>query len=139
VISLMKKATIGDAATRRLTQEFKEEIGYIEEIWQAFLMTHSREELFVGAQTRGVKLFPVNDAKSVVEDVGLKERNYFVDVHHPEIGKSLKYPGPPYRLSKTPWDIRRRAPLIGEHNLEVYDELGFSREQIGVLLASNVI
>ena len=140
VISLMKKATIGDAATRRLTQEFKEEVRHIEEVWQAFLMTHTREELFVGAQTRGVKLFPVNDAKSVVEDVGLKERNYFVDVHHPELGKSLKYPGPPYRFGETPWEISRRAPRIGEHNIEIYEkELGISRDQLAVLKAANVI
>ena len=38
VISLMKKATIGDVATRRLTQEFKEEVGRIEEVWQVLLI-----------------------------------------------------------------------------------------------------
>jgi benzylsuccinate CoA-transferase BbsE subunit len=140
VVSLMKKATVGDAATRRLAQEFKKEVDHIEEVWQAFLMTHTREELFVGAQTRGVKLFPLNDAKSVVEDIGLKERNYFVEVHHPELGRSLKYPGPPYRFSETPWEISRRAPLIGEHNIEIYEkELGISRDQLAVLKTANVI
>ncbi len=73
------------------------------------------EELFVGAQTRGVRLMPVNDAKSVVEDIGLEARNYFVDIYHPEIRKTIRYPGAPYRFSQTPWQISRRAPLIDEH------------------------
>jgi crotonobetainyl-CoA:carnitine CoA-transferase CaiB-like acyl-CoA transferase len=103
-------------------------------------MNHTREELFVGAQERGVRLMPVNDAKSIVEDIGLKAREYFVDVEHPELGESLKYPGPPYRFSETPWRISKRAPLIGEHNMEIYEkELGFTKEQIGILKVANVI
>ena len=39
------------------------------------LNTHTMEELFVGAQTRGVRLMPVNNVKNVVEDIGLKERS----------------------------------------------------------------
>lgn len=131
VISLMKKATIGDAATKRLALEFKDEVAHIEDVWEAFLMTHTREELFVGAQSRKVRLFPVNDARSVVEDVGLKERSYFVEVEHDELGRSITYPGPPYRLSATPWTISKRAPLIGEHNNEIYEgELGLTKSEI---------
>ena len=38
------------------------------------------------------------------------------------------------------WSIRRRAPLIGEHNLEIYEkELGLSRQQLTVLKESGVI
>ena len=140
VIALIKKATVGDASTRRLQDEFVDEVHHIEDVWQDFLMTHTREELFVGAQTRGVRLFPVNDAKSVVEDIGLNERNYFVNVEHPELGTKLKYPGPPYRLSKTPWKISKRAPMIGENNMEIYsNELKISEETINSLKNKGVI
>jgi crotonobetainyl-CoA:carnitine CoA-transferase CaiB-like acyl-CoA transferase len=128
-----------DVASAKL-QDYPEEVQHIEEVWEAFLMIHTREELFVGAQERGVRLMPVNDAKSVAEDIGLKARNFFVDVKHPELGETLKYPGPPYRLSETPWRISNRAPLIGEHNIEIYkQELGFSKQKLSILKAAGVI
>ena len=140
VVKLIRTATIGDKATRRLSEEFTAEVAHIENVWQAFLMTHTREELFVGAQTRGVRLFPVNDAKSIAEDIGLAAREFFVEVDHNELGETITYPGAPYRLSKTPWTINKRAPFIGEHNKEVYGvELGFSAEKINYLKKSAII
>jgi len=43
------------------------------------------------------------------------------------------------KLTETPFRIRWRAPLIGEHNLEVYGELGLSREEITFLKSAGVI
>lgn len=121
-------------------QDYLEELRHIEEVWEAFLMTHTKEELFVGAQNRGVRLMPLNDARDVVEDIGLKARNYFVNIEHPELGVTIKYPGAPYRLSETPWEISKRAPLCGEHNMMIYEkELGFTKDQLSVLKAANVI
>jgi crotonobetainyl-CoA:carnitine CoA-transferase CaiB-like acyl-CoA transferase len=128
-----------DVASAKL-QDFPEEVRHIEETWEAFLMTHTREEMFVGAQERGVRLMPVNDVASLVEDVGLKAREFFVDVEHPELKDTLKYPGPPYRLTETPWRISKRAPLIGENNQEIYEgELGFSKEKLSLLKSAKVI
>ena len=121
-------------------RDYPEEADHIDEVWEAFLKTHTREELFVGTQTRGVRLMPVNDARSTVEDIGLKERKYFVDVAHPELNEVFTYPGAPYRLSETPWKISRRAPLTGEHNVEIYvKEVGFSSEQLDKLRDDSVI
>lgn len=120
--------------------DLREGMQHVEAVWQAFLMTHTKEELFVGAQTRGIVLMPVNTVKDIVEDIGLQARSYFVDVVHPELGQSLTYPGPPYRLSETPWQISRRAPLIGEHNREIYEgELGLSKEEVERLQAGGVL
>jgi benzylsuccinate CoA-transferase BbsF subunit len=48
----------------------------------------------------------------------LRERNFFVDVTHPRAG-TLTHLGPPYQLHEPWWQIRRPAPLLGEHNEEV--------------------
>ncbi len=83
---------------------------------------------------------PVNTVKEVAEDSHLAARGFLVDVEHPELGTSVRYPGPPYRLSETPWGIARRAPMIGEHNLEIYEgELGLSRGRITSLKQEGVI
>jgi crotonobetainyl-CoA:carnitine CoA-transferase CaiB-like acyl-CoA transferase len=83
---------------------------------------------------------PVNKVNNVVEDIGLKERNYFVEVSHPELERTFTYPGAPYRLSETPWRISRRAPLIGEHNPEIYGkELGYGMKEIEELKKAGTI
>jgi crotonobetainyl-CoA:carnitine CoA-transferase CaiB-like acyl-CoA transferase len=120
--------------------DLREGMQHVEAVWQAFLMAHTKEELFVGAQTRGIVLMPVNTVKDIVEDIGLQARQYFVDVEHPELGQILTYPGAPYRLSETPWQIKRRAPLIGEHNAEVYQgELEFTTEELATFKTHGVM
>ena len=53
-----------------------------------------------------------------------------MDVDHPEAGK-VRYPGPPFRFSKTPWEIERRAPMLGEHNSEIYcGRLGYLKNDL---------
>ncbi len=119
--------------------DFTGQIKHIEEVWEAFLMTHTKAELFEGAQRRGVGLMPCNNAKDIVHDAHLNARNYFVNIEHPEFKATLKYPGAPYRLSETPWNASR-APHVGEHNIDIYkNELGFSHEQLCYLLTENII
>ena len=91
-------------------------------------------------QRNAVEAGAVYTAEDLLRDPQLQARDFFVDVEHPELGRSFAYPGGPYTLSETPWRLTRRAPLLGEHNLEIYGgELGLSREQIASLLAAGVI
>jgi crotonobetainyl-CoA:carnitine CoA-transferase CaiB-like acyl-CoA transferase len=49
-------------------------------------------------------------------------------------------PGAPFKLIKTPYQLRRAAPLLGEHNEEIYcGELGYSKEILTVLREQEVI
>ena len=64
----------------------------------------------------------------------------YVQVEHPELGSNIRYPGGPYRLSMTPWAIRRKAPMVGEHNLEIFNgELGITPNELSALAAARVI
>ena len=85
-----------------------------------------------------VPLAPVRTVKDVVSDEQLAFRDYFVDIDHPAAGR-LKYPGAPYKLSATPWGIKRPAPLLGQHNAEVYSRLGFTRHELVNLKKAGVI
>jgi crotonobetainyl-CoA:carnitine CoA-transferase CaiB-like acyl-CoA transferase len=61
-------------------------------------------------------------------------------VEHPELGTKIRYPGPFAKLSETPIQITRRAPLIGEHNEEIYvKELGMSHKEMQTLKKAEVI
>jgi crotonobetainyl-CoA:carnitine CoA-transferase CaiB-like acyl-CoA transferase len=80
-------------------------------------------ELVDGAQLRRIPYAPVLPPETLPENPQLKDRGFFVPVHHPELGATLTYPGAPYVFSRTPWRIRRRPPLLGEHNEEVLAEV----------------
>ena len=111
-----------------------------EKLFAKFFLNHTRSELHEEAVSRGILLMPVNTIADIVEDKHLKSRNFWVQVEHPELGDSLVYPEAIIQLSKAPHKMLRRAPLIGEHNLEVYQkEMGFSEEQLMTLKQSNII
>jgi crotonobetainyl-CoA:carnitine CoA-transferase CaiB-like acyl-CoA transferase len=61
----------------------------------------------------------------VFQDPQVIARELVVDVEHPMLGK-IKALGSPIKMSATPPDVRRRAPLLGEHTREVLSEMGFA-------------
>ena len=68
----------------------------------------------------------------------LKERSFFQETEHPAAG-TLTYPGPQFRMSEVGWSAGR-APLLGEHNAEVYcEEMGMSREDLLRLRAAGIV
>ncbi|TFH22257.1 MAG: CoA transferase, partial [Myxococcales bacterium] len=79
--------------------------------------TMTVDETYREAQRRHIAITPVNTALGVTGDEHLDVRGFFVDVSHAD-GVTLRYPGPPFRPALTPWSIRRRAPLPGEHDDE---------------------
>lgn len=61
-------------------------------------------------------------------------------MEHPELGDRVSYCGPFLKLSEAPLRIRRRPPLISEHNEYVYKELlGFSDDEVADMLVEGVI
>mgnify|MGYP001051195523 CR=1 FL=1 len=118
----------------------QDEWSVIEKALSAFLLTKTKNELFEKAVSHSLMICPVNMARDVLDDPHLKARNYWVDVEHEELGESIRYPGAPFRSDDIPWRIGRRAPLVGEHNEEMYaNELGISRDRLAALKARGVI
>ena len=106
----------------------------------SFLVTKTRQELLDEAVREDILLVPFNDARLIMESPQLKAREFFIPVAHPELGESVTYPGFPIKMTGFPYEPQRRAPLIGEHNEDIYiGELGFNREQLGLLKARGVI
>lgn len=76
------------------------------------------EELYREGQKRRVCFAPVLSMAELAEQRHLRERGFFVEVRHPEVG-ALEQPGPPYRLHEPWWGIRRPAPRLDEHRAEL--------------------
>jgi crotonobetainyl-CoA:carnitine CoA-transferase CaiB-like acyl-CoA transferase len=97
------------------------------------------EEVYHEGQRRHIAFTPVNTATAVARDAHLAARRYFVDLEHAGLG-TLRYPGAPYRHSRTPWRLDSPAPGIGQHNREIYcDELGLSPEELRRLYEGGVV
>jgi crotonobetainyl-CoA:carnitine CoA-transferase CaiB-like acyl-CoA transferase len=52
----------------------------------------------------------------------------------------LKYPGVGYKFTESPFTVRRAAPLLGEHNEEIFSKkLGYSKTALASLKKEKVI
>jgi benzylsuccinate CoA-transferase BbsE subunit len=92
---------------------------YIYTVLGAFALTHTSEELFHGAQQRGLTWGAIRVPEDWLQDPHARDRGFFHEVEHPELGRTVTYPGAPYLFGETPWQVGRRAPQIGEHTEEV--------------------
>jgi len=52
---------------------------------------------------------------------------------------SFEMPGRPMLMEETPWELRRPAPLLGEHSAEILAQLGYDAAQIDALAAQGAI
>jgi len=78
---------------------------------------------------KGIAVGPLNSAKDLMNNEQYDARGYFVEVDHPQAGK-YRYAGWPYQMTATPPQVGRPAPLLGQHNQEVYCNcLGYSPEE----------
>ncbi|MBI2328216.1 MAG: CoA transferase [Chloroflexi bacterium] len=123
-----------DWETLDLSTMPQDEMARLVEPTHKFFMAHTRAELWEGALKRRIRLYPVATTEDILENAQLAAREYWAEVKHPELGTTITYPGAFVKASETPPRISRRAPLIGEHNQEIYEkELGNSRQTKGYL------
>ncbi len=100
---------------------------------------HTAEEAMVLLQGQGVATGVVQDASDLAQDPQLRERGFFVELDHPELGKTIS-DAVPVRLSGTPAQYSRAAPPQGQDNDYVYGELlGMSRGEMAELRKQGVV
>jgi crotonobetainyl-CoA:carnitine CoA-transferase CaiB-like acyl-CoA transferase len=98
----------------------------------------TRDEIYHRAQGEGAPVGVILNVEEVMSREQMEAREYFVELEHPEAGKQ-RYPSAPHRFSETPWSAEP-APLLGQHNEEVYcDGLGYSHQELVRLAATGVI
>jgi crotonobetainyl-CoA:carnitine CoA-transferase CaiB-like acyl-CoA transferase len=117
----------------------QEEINKMEAPTAKFFLAHTKAELFEGAVKTNSQVYPVSTPADMLTDSQLKVRKFWVTVGHDDLGAKLTYPGPFVATGVAPPRISRRAPLIGEHNEEIYRQLGLTTEQIVILREAGVI
>jgi crotonobetainyl-CoA:carnitine CoA-transferase CaiB-like acyl-CoA transferase len=116
-----------------------EEIARLEAAFAAFFATKTRRELYEQALERRIMLAPCNDAREILEQAQLRSRSLFTTIDYPEFGAKVEHPDFFAKSTNCHIGIRSRAPRIGEHNAEVFGEIGLSATDVAALSAEGVI
>lgn len=110
------------------------------QILEAFFARHTRRELEEEAGRRNVMLAGLAGVKDILNNEHLSARGFWTQVEHPELGVTMSYPGYLFKTSTVPTGVWRRAPLIGEHNREIYcEELGLTGAELDALQQKGVV
>jgi len=118
----------------------QEDFDQIMEPMANFLRGLTKKEFLEEAVRRRIMGYPVSTAKDIMENPQLRAREVWQEVEHPELGTKITYPGPWVKMSESSCEIQRRAPLIGEHNYEIYvKELGLSEDELVMLKEGGII
>ena len=112
----------------------------VQEVIPNFIANRTANEVYHEAQERGFSWGAVRAPDDLLNDGHLEDREFWTEVAHPELARTFTYPGGGAIFNGSPWRISRRAPLVGEHNDEIFGGvLGLSREELARLADSGVI
>ncbi len=104
----------------------------------AWLMDHSKREIWSRARGARVLCGPLFTTEEIFEDPHFRDRGFWVTANHAEMG-AVEMPGRPFIMGDTPWELRRPAPLLAEHTLEILEEAGYTDVEIRALVASGAV
>ncbi len=111
----------------------------LEPIMSQALKSKTTQEWIKDFEEVSIPCGPVNTIDQVAADPQVAERNMIVEVQHPKSG-NFKVINSPVKLSRTPTEVNRGAPELGEHTEEVLKGiLGIDKEEIRQLREQNVI
>ena len=121
----------------RLNPENSEDFN--REVLMPWLMQHTMQEVWSTAQKAHVLSGPIYTSEALMADNHFRDRGMWVDIDHPVAGR-YTYPGRPIIMGESPWQLRRAAPQLGEHNEEVFGEaLGYESQDLARLRGVGVI
>ncbi len=117
----------------------KENESALEEIVTAWTQERTADEAAQALQNAGIPAYPTLDAIDMVNSPHVGARDYFVELEHPEVG-TRRHMGIPWTMSRTPCEIRRPAPCLGQDTDAVLtDVVGLSQDEIAALREKDIL
>jgi len=116
-----------------------ENAGEVNRLVEAWTGEHTAEEVMALLQAEGVAAGAVHDAGDLAKDPQLRARGFFIELDHPELGKTIS-DATPIKLSETPAQYSRAAPISGQDNSYVYGKLlSISEDKLAELREQGII
>ncbi|HBE44098.1 MAG TPA: formyl-CoA transferase [Deltaproteobacteria bacterium] len=112
----------------------------IDDVIGEWVAQRTADEVLKTLQPVRVPCSIVNTVDRLLKDPQVEAREMIQYVDHPTLGKKIPLPNFPFKMSHTPGQIASRAPLVGEHNEEIYcGLLGFSKSKFEELCSKGII
>ncbi len=105
---------------------------------QKYFLTKPASHWVEVLQAVNVPAGPINDLADVFSDPQVLHRQMLLEIPHPTL-KSIKQTGLPLKFSVTPGGLDRHPPLLGEHNREILEDLGYSAADVERLAENSII
>ncbi|MCH8332800.1 CoA transferase [Candidatus Sumerlaeota bacterium] len=86
----------------------------------AWMLKQKKDDVHHRAARKGIAIGPIATAEDVMKNPQFAARDFFTEVSHPE-GGTHRYAGLPFKMSASPPEVSRPAPLLGQHNGELQD------------------
>lgn len=117
----------------------KENEAALEESVTAWTQERTADEATQALQNAGIPAYPTLDALDMVNSPHVGARDYFVELEHPEVG-TRRHMGIPWTMSRTPCEIRRPAPCLGQDTDAVLtDVVGLTQNEIAALREKDIL
>ncbi|MAQ82283.1 MAG: CoA transferase [Maritimibacter sp.] len=105
---------------------------------RAAIAKFTTEDALSRLEAQGIWVSPVYGYADLVADPQIAHNGTFIEYDHPTEGH-VKTPGFPIRFSRTPSELKRGAPRVGEHSSEVLEAAGFSSDEIAAMVAGGAV
>jgi formyl-CoA transferase len=110
----------------------------IQEVIEDVLKDYTMEEATTLVLSKGIPAGPILNVKQILSDPHVKEREMFVEMDHPTLGR-ITVNGCAIKLMDTKPSVRTPAPSLGQNNKDIYEDiLGLSDEQFNELKEKQV-
>jgi benzylsuccinate CoA-transferase BbsE subunit len=120
----------------RKTEEAKQT--FTEE-FSKFSKTLTKADLYEEGQRRRIPICPVNTPEDISNSPQLQSREFFQSLYHERLGTDIVFPGAPYQLSETPWELKSVAPSVKQDSKEILLALGYSLKEIELFTETGVL
>jgi len=103
-----------------------------------WISERTTDEVVEAFEEANAAITPIYDIEDIMQDPQYEALDSIISVEDPELGP-IKMQNVLFRLSETPGEVRWSGPRLGEHNEEVYGELGMDKRRLGELAEKGVI
>jgi formyl-CoA transferase len=138
LLTVMGRGDLLGDARYRTSRDRSQRRDEVNAVIAAYCLTRTKHQVMAEVAPLGIPCGAVQDTMEVMHDPHLVSRGMITPVEHPVAG-AFAMPGCPIRLEQSPVQVQA-APLLGQHNTEVYGELlGYTPEQVQALKAQKII
>jgi formyl-CoA transferase len=102
-----------------------------------WFLSRSRSQAMAEGQAAGWPVIAVQSPAELIHDPHFVERDAIIEYQHPVAGPVVGV-GPPFRFDDA-WMFRRPAPGLGEHNREIYGNIGLGAAELAAYRSAGVI